>query len=50
MDEIKDKLINVKRLIQFWKKFRVGESYLQDRNKGEVLLRLVLFNPSERFF
>ena len=36
MDEINDKLINVKRLIQFWKKFRVGESYLKDRNKGEV--------------
>ena len=36
MDEIKDKLISIERLIQFWKKFRVGESYLQDRNKGEV--------------
>lgn len=31
-----DKLITIERLKQFWSKFRVGESYLEDRNKGEV--------------
>jgi hypothetical protein len=31
-----DKLITIERLKQFWSKFRVGESYLEDRNKGEI--------------